>query len=216
MSSIGPSADAPKARQGAAFYGVILLVVAVLATATAREATIGREELLAADAAAAHADWPEAIEHARAAAQARAPGGFWAQRGRLRLEAIGHDAEARGDDSTALLAYGALRTAALSTRALGSTNAQWRAQAEEGLARVAAAQRDGSAPRVTTAALLDDLRRDDAPPLANLALLAAGTIAMLAGLAALAFRAALAPPRRAAQALAVAGFVAYVVALVSA
>ena len=97
-----------------------LVVVAAVAVLTAREIATGQSEVAAADAAAARSDWGEAIVHARAAAEALVPGSPWPERGWERLEAVGHDAEARGDDATALLAYGAMRAAALTTRAPGS------------------------------------------------------------------------------------------------
>jgi hypothetical protein len=191
----------------------MLVVVAAVVALTAAEVALGHEELQAADVAAATADWPNAIAHARAAAEAQAPGSPWPQRGMLRLSAIGHDAEARGDDATALLAYGAMRTAALATRAPGTGSTAWRSKAEEGLARAAASRQDSSAPRVTADAMRAALAEDDVPPTARLALLAAGTLSMLGGLASL-VRPKTDPRRnQMAQGAAVLGFVAYVAAL---
>jgi hypothetical protein len=51
-----------------------------------------------------------------------------------RLEAIARAAEAKGDDATAFTAYGAMRAAALTTRAL--TAGERRARAESELARL--------------------------------------------------------------------------------
>ena len=116
-----------------------------LGVLTAREFAVGRDAVAAADAAAAaKSDWREAIAQARIAAEALAPASPWPERGLRRLEAIGHDAEARGDDPTALLAYGAMRTAALETRAPGGRvrSDRWRHAAEEGLGRVAASSKD--------------------------------------------------------------------------
>ena len=84
-----------------------LLVAVVVAIATVRQLRTGRVELGLADTAAQKSDWPLAIAHARSAAESMAPGSPWPERGWARLEAMGHDAEARGDDETALLAYGA-------------------------------------------------------------------------------------------------------------
>jgi hypothetical protein len=166
-----------------------LVVVSVAGILSAREAAIGRSEATAADAAAMQSDWPGAIAHARAAAEAFVPGSPWPERGRLRLEAIAHDAEARGDDATALLAYGAMRAAAMATRAPGSGSARWRATAEEGLARVAAMRTDASGARPPRArgqteteaerATLDALRDDDTPSTWTLALLGCTTAALL-------------------------------------
>jgi hypothetical protein len=138
MSSPSPW---PSAGRTAAAL-VLVAAFTVVALAAAREASIGARESALADAAAARADWPEAIAHARAAAQALSPASPWPERGLRRLDAIGHDAEARGDVETAIFAYGAMRTAALSTSSslggVGGNAAHWRARADEGLARLAA------------------------------------------------------------------------------
>ncbi|HEY8040184.1 MAG TPA: hypothetical protein VIF15_10345 [Polyangiaceae bacterium] len=187
-------------------------VVAVVATVTVRELSIGRDEVTLADAAAAKSDWPEAIGHARAAAEALVPGSPWPERGRQRLDAIGHDAEARGDDDTALLAYGAMRTAALATRAPGSSSDRWKAKAEEGLARVASSRKDVAALHITSESMLDALRAEEPPPTWMLTLLAASAAAMLGGLARLAW---VADPRtaRVAQLVAGVGLLAYAIVM---
>jgi hypothetical protein len=162
----------------------LIVLVAVTAIAMVREASIGRSEMEAADRAAASADWMDAIAHARAAAEAVAPGSPWPDRARARLNSLGRDAEARGDETTALLAYGALRTAAIATRGPGSGSTPWREQADEGLARVAAANRDPSTPHTTAGAMRDALRGDERlpPAPAQLALLGAGFLSVLIGL----------------------------------
>jgi hypothetical protein len=139
------------------------VVLAILAVATGRETALGRAELEAADRATAAADWLEAISHARAAAQAVAPGSPWPERACVRLEAIGRDAETRGDQTTALLAYGALRSAAIATRVPPFGSGPWRDRADEGLARVAASNRDPSVPHVTAAEMRDALRASEPP-----------------------------------------------------
>jgi len=196
------------ARRGATL--ALLVVVAVAAVLTARELAVGSAEVAAADAAAARADWPDAVAHARAAAEAIAPGSPWPQRGRARLEAIGHDAEVRGDDATALLAYGALRTAALATRGPGSTSDRLRARAEEGLSRVA-----GSHPTPTASsssgAMLDALRGDEPPSTWLLAVLGASAAAMLGGLARLAWLGPDAARARRAQVVAALGLAVYAI-----
>jgi hypothetical protein len=191
----------------------VLVVLAVLAVATARELTIGRDELAAADAAAEKSDWLETIGHARAAAEALVPGSPWPERGFRRLEAVGHDAEVRGDDETALLAYGAIRTAALATRAIGWSGDRWRMAAEGGLARVAAARKDSSAPRVTAEAMLEALRKSETPATSTLAALAASAFAMVTGFARLALFGAEGRGGYAARVLAAAGFVGYALVL---
>jgi hypothetical protein len=191
---------------------VALVVVAVLAVATGRELSVGQVEVAAADAAADRSDWPEAVLHARAAAEALVPGSPWPARGWARLEAIGHDAEARGDDPTALLAYGAMRAAALATRAPGAGADAWRRRADEGLARVASSARTATGPHVASDAMLDALRDTEPPPTWILTVLAAAGVAMLAGLGRIAWTTAPAEERLA-QALAGVGFAAYAIVL---
>jgi hypothetical protein len=197
-----------RARAAAA---VAIVVVAVLGVATAREVEIGKDAVAAADGAALRSDWGPAIASARAAAEAFVPGSPWPARGWARLEAIGHDAEARGDDATGLKAYGAMRAAALATRAPGVGAEAWRARAEEGLARVAAAEKTAAGPRATSEAMLDALREHEPPPTGSLALLAAAGLAMIGGLARLAWVDAPAEAR-VAQGLAAVGLVAYAIA----
>jgi hypothetical protein len=189
----------------------LLAVLAVLAVLGAREVAVGREAVAAADAAAARSDWREAIARARTAAEALAPGSPWPERGLRRLEAIGHDAEARGDDPTALLAYGAMRTATLETRAPGGWSDRWRQKAEAGLVRVATASKE--VPRSRPAAMLDALRRDDAPSSWRLLALSMSAAATLSALAALVWLDGASRLGRAAQGIAAAGFLLYAAAL---
>jgi hypothetical protein len=165
-----------------------LAIVVLLAAATAREFAVGREEVEAADAAAAVSDWLGAVVHACAAAEAVAPGSPWPERGLIRLDTVGHDAEARGDETTALLAYGALRSAAIATRFPGSSSALWLEKADEGLARVAAANRDPSIPTTSGDAMRAALAANGPPSLGLIALLSAGAAAIVIGLAALLLR----------------------------
>jgi hypothetical protein len=133
------------ARRTAALGGAV--VVAMLAVATARETAVGQTEADAADAADARSDWPDAIDHARAAAEAFVPTASWPLQGLQRLQAIGEAAEARGDQGTALQAYGAMKTATVAVPPWPG-RADWRARADEGLARAGrldAAAADGRA-----------------------------------------------------------------------
>lgn len=196
------------AQRGATL--ALLVVVAVAAVLTVREFAVGSAEIAAADAAAARADWPDAVAHARAAAEAIAPGSPWPQRGRARLEAIGHDAEVRGDDATALLAYGALRTVALATRGPGSDANRLRARAEEGLARVAGSHATPADPS-SSGAMLDALRDDGPPSTWLLVVLGASAAAMLGGLARLAWLGPNAPRARTAQVVAAVGLAVYAI-----
>ncbi len=186
-----------------------LLLVVVVAIVTLRQVQTGHAEVDLADAAARKSDWPMAIAHARAAAEALAPGSPWPERGWQRLEAIGHDAEARGDDETALLDYGAMRAAAMATRGPLSGWARRREQAEEGLARVAASARSPTAQRVTTESMLDALREAEPPATWVLCALSAAAMAMVGGLARLAWLGPEAASARAAQIAAAAGLLAY-------
>ncbi|HEY3822672.1 MAG TPA: hypothetical protein VGL81_36155 [Polyangiaceae bacterium] len=186
-----------------------LVVVAATAVLTAREVALGQAEVTAADTAAARSDWGDAVVHARAAAEALVPGSPWPARGWSRLEAIGHDAEARGDDATALLAYGAMRSAALATRAPGAGSDRWRSKAEDALARVASYRKEVGAPVTPAASMLDALHETEPPPTGTLALLALAAAAMLGGLGRLAW----VGTGRAAQVLAALGLVAYAVVL---
>ncbi|HTQ42275.1 MAG TPA: hypothetical protein VMI75_05900 [Polyangiaceae bacterium] len=188
---------------------VALTVVALVAIVTVREVAIGRAEVALCDAATQKSDWPEAIGHARGAAEALVPGSPWPEQGWMRLEAIGHDAEARGDDETALLAYGAMRAAAMATRAPGSGWARRRAQSEEALARVAGASRDPTGPHVTSDSMLEALH-DQAPPAPWLLFaLAASAIASLGALVRLAWLGDAAARARVTQGVAAIGFIAY-------
>jgi hypothetical protein len=161
----------------------LLVTTSVLAVAAARERSIAEREAAAADAAAARSDWLDAVGHARAAAEAMVPGSPWPDEGFRRLDATGHDAEARGDLETALLAYGAMRTASLATRSILPRNDAWRARAEGGLARVAAVHPEVTGPRITPQSMLDALEEAGAPAQATLAAWSACAFAALAGLA---------------------------------
>jgi len=203
-------------RARGAIVPAALVVVAAVAVLSARELAAGQSEVRAADAAARRSDWAETIVHARAAAEALVPGSPWPERGWRRLEAIGHDGEARGDDGTAMLAYGAMRAAALAMRAPGAGSDRWRTKAEEGLARVASSRRDASGPQGTAESMLDALRASEPPPTWTLTLLGLAGVTTLGGLGSLAWRAWAAEPSgktRLAQAAAIVGFVAYAVVL---
>jgi hypothetical protein len=210
-----PEAAPLTVRPRAALLTAALAIVLVLGVAAGREASIGMSAVEAADAAASKSDWPEAIAHAREAAEALVPGAPWRERGFRRLEAIGRDALARGDDRMALLAYGAMRTAAIETIAPGSGSEQWKASGEDGLARVAAAQRDPTIPLVSADTMIEALRRTERPTVSVLAVLSVSALALLGGIAGLLVGFANDRARRTCQAAAVAGFVAYAIALLT-
>jgi hypothetical protein len=206
------------APEGSLHRGEILAVALVVASSlvclVAREVALGREEDAAAEAAASRSDWIEAVAHARAAAEATAPWSPWPDRGARRLESLARDAEGRGDDTTALLAWGALRSAAIATRGLGHDASDWRAAAEHGIARVASARADvppsdgGGADPLATA-----LRRRDLPSDGSIALLGASLAAAVLGVARLARARSGGPSLRLAAALVAGGFLAYAAVL---
>ena len=190
-----------------------LAIVGVLAVASVHEVSIGSAEVAAADRAATQLDWAQAIVHARAAAQAYVPGSPWPELGERRLETIGRAAESRGDRDTALLAYGAIRTAALSTRAVGWSGSRWRLAGEEGLSRIASAgpstETNGPRPSEASAAMREALQHDDMLQTWSLSAAAASVVAMLAGLARLASKQRLDGETRIAGAVVVAGLAGY-------
>jgi len=116
-----------------------LVVTGVLGVSAGREASAGAREIAAADLDAARGDWLDAIGHARAAAEAAVPASPWPERGFRRLESIGRDATARGDEPTARLAFAAMKTAALETRSPWFDRTDWVDRAEHGLSQLAAA-----------------------------------------------------------------------------
>ncbi len=124
------------ASRGQALLLATVIFVSVVTIAAWREGATGARELAAADADAARGDWPGAIAHARAAAEALAPASPWPDRGFRRLDSIGRDARARGDASTARLAYAAMMTAALETRLPWADQGDWADRAREGLLRL--------------------------------------------------------------------------------
>jgi hypothetical protein len=113
-----------------------------------------------------------------------------------------------------MLAYGAMRSAALATRAPGAGSDHWRTKAEDALSRVASYRvtsdrQQVGAPPVPAGSMLDALHETEPPPTGTLALLALAAVAMLGGLGRLTW----AGGERAAQAVAAIGFVAYAVVL---
>jgi hypothetical protein len=131
---LAPGAGVRRVGRAAWVAGVVF--VAVVVVAIAHQYGIGQTQAAAAESDAGRGDWTGAIMHARAAAEAAAPGSRWPDEGFRRLEAIGHDAEARADGRTALVAYGAMLTAASDRFGMGA----WHARAEVALARLG--QRD--------------------------------------------------------------------------
>jgi hypothetical protein len=190
-------------------------LLGVLLVAAVRETSISRGAIAAADAAASRSEWPEAVARAREAAEALVPGTPWRDQGFRRLDAIGRDALARGDDRVALLAYGAMRTAAIETEAAWSDSARWQATGEDGLAHVAASRRDPAVVPVSADEMLEALHRTDRPSKTAVAILSVSALAVLGGLAGILLDLASIRARRACQAVAAAGFVGYAIVLLS-
>jgi hypothetical protein len=186
----------------------LLVFASALTVVTAQEISLGHAESSAADAAAGASDWLAAIAHARAAAEAYVPGSPWADQGMRRLAAIGHAAETRSDVPNALLAYGAMRTAAAATHVPYSGTSHWQAEADEGLARVASASEGPAQSAAAAQAMLAALHRPRGPTDGSLVALALAAMATLGGLGALAFGSD-GPRAKVAKAVAAGGFVAY-------
>jgi hypothetical protein len=184
-------------------------IAAVVGIAIAREFSLGAEAVASADAAIGRLDWAVAIDESRAAAESRAPWSPWPERGAARLENIARAAEARGDSGTALVAYGALRSASLATQGPGAGGAAWSNVADEGLARAAAASDDSARSRDTVNAMLRDLQRPNKPGLGSIESLAFAAVAVFTALG------SIATGRRIiwGRALLVAGFVVFAIAL---
>jgi hypothetical protein len=195
-----------------------LMTVASLAVLASREVALGRDQLVAAEVDAAHGDWADAISHARSAAEARAPGSPWPARAARRLDELAHQAELRGDDDTALVAYGALRAAALSTRSIGASQSAWLAAAADGVARIAARRDAAGAGRVGdshdhASSIRETLRREDSPLTWTFAALALAAFALVGGLSILALSGHRRKWTHAARALCVGGLLIYAAVL---
>jgi hypothetical protein len=169
-----------------ALAGVVL--GAVTLTAVLREAALSRDEMAAAEGAASQSAWEEAIGHTRAAAEAATPGSAGAEQALQRLAGMGRDAAVRGDRKVALLAYGAMRTVALATRAPGVSNVTWQSVAENGLGQLATSG-PGVAPARSaerSSAMHADLGTPSLPATWVLATLSLAALAILAGLSSIA------------------------------
>ena len=167
---------------GRGLWGAAVVAAAIVAVVVIGQTSRGRAELVAADEAIRRSDWPVAVAHARSAAEAFLPGAPWVTGACERLLSIGNRAESRGDVETALLAYGALRSAALATRTpFASFRARdpWRAAAEEGLLRVAMTEPTADGVRVSVEAMRAGLLEVEPPGPLRLALLGAAFTAAL-------------------------------------
>lgn len=174
-------------RRGAWAVSAVLLFLAV---ATVRALLDGAREIGKSDAAFDTNDLHGAIQHARRAASAYAPGAPHVERGYQRLMAIARGAEAAGQPDVALLAWQAQRAAVLESASLLRPSRERLEEANRNLARLQAAK---TAPEGERAELAKRLfaraqeRRDARTPWG--ALLAGGLLLAAVGLGWFAFRA---------------------------
>lgn len=130
----------------------LLLVLGVLAGAggllTARVLQQGEQELRTAEALASTGKLEEAVVHARQSAMWFAPGAPHVPAAYAKLISIARLAEGRGDPKTALFAWHAVRTSALSTRWVFIPHEQELAVANASIARLSAKQPPAPGARV--------------------------------------------------------------------
>lgn len=119
--------------------------------ATLRAVLDGERELAASDRAFDANDLTGAIEHARRAASAYAPGASHVERGYERLEAVARGAEATGQLAIAMQAYQAERAAVLESASAWQPFPERLEQANRNLARLSALERGPESERAETA-----------------------------------------------------------------
>jgi hypothetical protein len=145
----------------------LLLGLMALLVLTARAISEGSEQMRESDRAFDAGDLRAATVHARRAAVLYAPGAPHVAEAHARLLAIAVGSEAANDSEVAILAYGALRGAALETRHLWIPFRAELERANQGLARLEAKASMSPASRDSPEALqnraLEALERDDAP-----------------------------------------------------
>jgi hypothetical protein len=151
----------------------------VLGVATARQFTIGAQAIEASDRAMQQGDVLSALDEARFAAQARAIGSPYPERGYQRLEEIAQTSEARHDVVTAARAWRAIRAASTSTRVFGRAADDDRVRmADSALTRLADLDpARGERPHPDAA-----LGTDDRPAPSTYAIYGAGGLLLYAGL----------------------------------
>jgi hypothetical protein len=125
------------AAKGLIAFGLLAAAGGML---TARVLHQGELELRSADALAASGNLEEAVVHARKSASFFAPGAPHVPAAYARLIAVARLAEGRGDTQTALFAWQAVRTSALSTRWVVVPHKDELAVANASIARLSAKQ----------------------------------------------------------------------------
>jgi hypothetical protein len=145
----------------------LLLAVMALAVLTARAVIEGRQQLGESDRAFNAGDLRAATVHARRAAVLYAPGAPHVSEAYVRLNAIALGSEAANNPEMAILAYSAVRGAALETRHLWIPYKAELERANLGLARLEARAQSPLVPAGTPEQIqeraLRALERDDAP-----------------------------------------------------
>jgi hypothetical protein len=148
--------------------GVAGMLGALIGAVTARVVWAGETEIAASTAALKRGEAQEAVVRARRAAGWYAPGAPHVRVAYERLAALATAAEGQGDRELALLAWRAVRTAALETRWLVVPHASDLERANRAIARIeAAAPRPPGTrtepPQRIEEKQLDALARDEAP-----------------------------------------------------
>lgn len=155
----------------------LTVLAGALAVGAARQVYVGQNAIVDCDMALDKGDYVDAIAFARSAAEALLPGSPYPARGYERLDRLGREAEARGDDALATTAWRAMHAAASETRAFGYSTDAWRARASDGLVRAASR----GTPRPDAATMSELVSREDTPSSSSFFLLAAFACAIGAG-----------------------------------
>jgi hypothetical protein len=147
-------------------FGLLLAVIA-LAVLTARAVIEGREQMAESDRAFNAGDLRAATVHARRAAVLYAPGAPHVSEAYARLSAIALGSEAANNPEMAILAFSAVRGAALETRHVWIPYRAELERANLGLARLETRAQSPLVPAGTPEQIqqraLRALERDDAP-----------------------------------------------------
>lgn len=154
------------------------------AVATLRAVMDGEREIAESDAAFDGNDLHGAIEHARRAASAYAPGASHVERGYARLLAVARGAEASGRPELAMLAYQAQRAAVLESASILRPFPERLEEADRNLSRLSASKSAAEPERAETAQrLFRRAQAQDGGQSGWGALLAGGLLVCGAGLA---------------------------------
>lgn len=175
-------------RRAAALFSLVV-VAGIVIVAWVSRVSDGKKSLDACDASLKRGDRIEAIVFARAAAESRCPLCSSSEAGYQRLQTIAKEAEGRGEDTTAVAAWRAVRAATLSSVVLDAQGGARRTHADEEIARLehridlAAAAGGGSAtsPAASEERLRAMLQASAVPSTMVFLLLAAGGVLFVAG-----------------------------------